>query len=218
MREPSRVLAWSGVVVLILSGFAISRADESPAPATDQLPVAHAECVFFQGEPEQYMDRSVRLRSRSGAGNFWLSAATEQVSRMLSYVPPDSRTFSFSQEQQTGSIDSYIFADLKAKGITAAPKTTDWEFIRRVTLDLTGRIPAPDRVLAFVADTTPNKRANLVNELLAKPEWVDKWTMFYGDLFQNTAVKASTGLNPLPTRAQCVLSMDPGFANKQQAV
>jgi hypothetical protein len=87
---------------------------------------------------------------------------------------------------------------LKAKGITPAPKTTDWEFIRRVTLDLTGRIPAPDRVLAFVADPTPNKRANLVNELLAKPEWVDKWTMFYGDLFQNTAVKASTGLNRYP--------------------
>jgi hypothetical protein len=200
MREPSRVLALSGVVVLILSGFAISRADESPAPSdpTDQLPVAHAECVFFQGEPEQYMDRSVRLRSRASAGNYRLSAATEEVSRMLSYVPPDSRTFSFSQEQQTGSIDSYIFAALTAKGITAAPKTTDWEFIRRVTLDLTGRIPAPDRVLAFVADTTPNKRANLANELLAKPEWVDKWTMFYGDLFQNTAVKASSGLNRYP--------------------
>ena len=113
MREPTRVLAWSGVVVLILSGFAISRADESPAPSdsTDQLPVAHAECVFFQGEPEQYMDRTVRLRSRAGAGSYWLSAATEEVSHMLIYVPPDSRTFSFSQEQPTGSIDSYIFAD-----------------------------------------------------------------------------------------------------------
>ena len=48
--------------------------------------------------------------------------------------------------------------------------TTDWEFIRRVTLDLTGRIPDPARVLSFVADTTPTKRAALIEELLAKPE------------------------------------------------
>ena len=45
----------------------------------------------------------------------------------------------------------------------------------------------------FVADTTPNKRANLVDELLAKPEWVDKWTMFYGDLFKNASSFPSTG-------------------------
>ncbi|HEY2013272.1 MAG TPA: DUF1553 domain-containing protein, partial [Bryobacteraceae bacterium] len=76
---------------------------------------------------------------------------------------------------------------------------TDWEFIRRVTLDLTGRIPAPDRVLSFVADTSTDKRAKLIEELLAKPEWVDKWTMYFGDLYQNTAVKSSTSLNRFPT-------------------
>ncbi len=96
---------------------------------------------------------------------------------------------------QPGPIDSYIFADFQAKGITPAAKTTDWEFIRRVTLDLTGRIPTPDRVLSFVADTTSDKRAKLVDELLAKPEWVDKWAMFYGDLFKNTTNKPSTSIN-----------------------
>lgn len=33
----------------------------------------------------------------------------------------------------------------------------------------------------------PNKRANLVETLLASRSWVDKWTMFYGDLFQNNS-------------------------------
>jgi hypothetical protein len=93
-----------------------------------------------------------------------------------------------------GSIDSYIFADWRAHGITPAAKTTDWEFIRRVTLDLTGRIPAPDRVLRFVADTDAAKRAKLIDELIAKPEWVDKWTMYFGDLFRNSATKSSTAL------------------------
>ena len=68
---------------------------------------------------------------------------------MLGYVPGGSRTYNFDQAHAAGSIDSYIFADFQANGITPAPKTTDWEFVRRVTLDLTGRIPTPDRVLSL---------------------------------------------------------------------
>jgi hypothetical protein len=113
---------------------------------------------------------------------------------MLSYVPGGSRTYDFDQTHAAGSIDSYIFADFQTNGIQPAPKTTDWEFVRRITLDLTGRIPTPDRALAFVADTAPDKRAKLIEELLAKPEWIDKWTMYFGDLFQNTTTKASTSL------------------------
>ena len=61
----------------------------------------------------------------------------------MGFVPGGSRTYNFDQSHAAGSIDSYIFADFQANGITPAPKTTDWEFIRRITLDLTGRIPDP---------------------------------------------------------------------------
>lgn len=199
MKKTRWLSLGGGVAVLVLSSFVVSRADDSSSSDTsDQLPVEHPECVYFNGQPEQYMDQTVRQRLRPNRANYRLGATTVEVAGMLGYVPPDSRTFSFDQATQTGSIDSYVFAALKANKITPAAKTTDWEFIRRVTLDLTGRIPTPDRVLSFVADTTPNKRANLVNELMASPQWVDKWTMFYGDLFQNTANKNSTGLNRYP--------------------
>ena len=199
MHKPGWLSIWSGVAVLTLTAFVASRADDSSnSDGTDLLPVEHPECTFFSGEPERFMDQTVRVRLKGGRGNYRLSALTTDVTRILGYIPPDSPTYSFDQTQQTGSIDSYIFAALKSNNITPAPQTTDWEFIRRVTLDLTGRIPAPARVVQFVADTTPNKRANLINELMASPQWVDKWTMFYGDLFQNTAVKNSTGLNRFP--------------------
>ena len=64
-------------------------------------------------------------------------------------------------------IDQYILADLQANNVTPADKTNDWEFIRRVTLDLTGRIPTTSRVVAFVTSNDANKRAELVDELLA---------------------------------------------------
>ena len=70
-----------------------------------------------------------------------------------------SRAARDASSYTAGSIDALLFADMQAKGVVPAARTTDWEFIRRVTLDLTGRIPTPARVLAFVADTAPDKRA-----------------------------------------------------------
>src|SRR5262249_31936916 len=152
--------------------------------------VSHPECSFFGPQRERFVREA--LEARGGRRSFALSSTTEKVSAMLGYVPGGSRTYTYDQSHQAGSIDSYIFADFQANSITPAPKTTDWEFIRRVTLDLTGRIPSPDRVLVFVADTSSDKRAKLIDELLAKPEWVDKWTMFYGDLYQNTVQRNSS--------------------------
>ena len=53
-------------------------------------------------------------------------------------------------------------------------------------------------MLSFVADTAPDKRAKLIEELLAKPEWIDKWTMYFGDLYQNTDNKPSTAPAAIP--------------------
>jgi hypothetical protein len=153
------------------------------AGQTDQAQYAEPDCPYFGADRE----RLAPVRR--------LSATTDAVSAMLGHRPGGSRIHNFDRAQAPGSIDSYIFGDFQTNGITPAPRTTDWEFVRRITLDLTGRIPTPDRVLAFVADTTPDKRARLIEELLAEPEWIDKWTMYFGDLYQNTTNKASTSLN-----------------------
>ena len=83
-------------------------------------------------------------------------------------------------------IDDCIQRTAKAAGVPLTYLTTDEEFLRRVTLDLTGRIPTHDAVLAFLADTAADKRARAVDRLLDTSEWVDRWTMFFGDLFRNT--------------------------------
>ena len=129
-----------------------------------------------------------------------LTAATQQVAAMLPLVPGGRRRNPHLMRDHfaADSIDSYIFADLDKHSIVPAPATTDWEFVRRVTLDLTGRIPTADRVLAFVNDPAPDKRSALIDELLAKPEWTDKWTMYFGDLYQNTENKPSTSLRRFP--------------------
>lgn len=93
-------------------------------------------------------------------------------------------------------IDDCIQKRAAAAGVPLTYLTTDAEFLRRVRLDLTGRIPSRDEVLAFLADTSETKRADLVERLLGTSEWADRWAMFFGDLFQNTRVNGQVNRYP----------------------
>ena len=79
-------------------------------------------------------------------------------------------------------VDEFIFGKMQKDGIPHAPLATDQEFVRRVMLDLTGRIPTPAEVRDFRADTAPDKRARLIENLIGSPGFVDKWSYFYLDL------------------------------------
>ena len=74
---------------------------------------------------------------------------------------------------------------MERDGVPHAPLTNDYEFCRRVYLDLTGRIPTPEQLKAFVGSTDPDKRDKLIDELIESPAWVDHWSYWYGDLVRN---------------------------------
>ena len=69
-------------------------------------------------------------------------------------------------------IDGFIESALSEKGIEPAPLASDAEFHRRVYLDLTGRIPTEAEARAFLGDKSPERRAKLVEALLASPHYV----------------------------------------------
>lgn len=77
-------------------------------------------------------------------------------------------------------IDRHLDARLRSDQIPASPRADDAAFLRRVHLDLLGVIPTADQVTAFLADTDPDKRAMLVDALLAHPRFGehlgDIWT------------------------------------------
>ena len=68
-------------------------------------------------------------------------------------------------------IDQQIDTACAAKGITPSPACTDAEFLRRVYLDLTGSIPTLGEARAFLEDSSPIKRSQLIDRLLASPEF-----------------------------------------------
>jgi hypothetical protein len=68
-------------------------------------------------------------------------------------------------------IDQMLQSKWTQSAIEPSKKTTDEEFIRRIYLDLTGRIPSAEEVSSFLNDSSPDKRKNKIDELLASEEY-----------------------------------------------
>jgi len=81
-------------------------------------------------------------------------------------------------------VDEYIFGKMERDGVPHAGLASDGEFLRRVSLDLTGRIPTPEELKAFTADKDSAKRDKLIDRLLASDAYVDKWAYYFMDLFR----------------------------------
>src|SRR5580704_3111152 len=187
----SRSVVWLSLSAAT-SGFLALQAQQEP-----QYLVDHSDCKYFGADHEKFAHTGLKEIELSGAAQrYRLSMLTGAVSSALPVQEVRTSAHTAAQPGSTNTIDKYLFAAMQDAGVTPAAPTTDLEFIRRITLDLTGRIPTPDRVVSFVNDATPNKRAKLVEELLAKPEWIDKWTMFFGDLYKNAS--NTTQINRYP--------------------
>lgn len=72
-------------------------------------------------------------------------------------------------------VDELIVDKLRKLGIMPSDVCTDAEFLRRVSLDLTGTLPAAADVEAFLQDSSPNKRVEKINELLDTPAYAAWW-------------------------------------------
>jgi len=98
----------------------------------------------------------------------------------------------------SGRIDTLVFGKLKELGIQPANPCSDAVFVRRVYLDVIGTLPTAEETVHFLKDTSPNKRAALIDQLLERDEFADYWGMKWGDLLR---VKAEFPVNLWPKAA-----------------
>jgi hypothetical protein len=81
----------------------------------------------------------------------------------------------------TTPIDKFLLARMKKEGLKPSPEADKETLIRRVTLDLTGLLPTPAEVRAFVGDTSPNAYEHLVDGLLARPQFGEQRARYWLD-------------------------------------
>ena len=79
-------------------------------------------------------------------------------------------------------IDRFVFAELSDKGLAPNPPADPRALARRLTFDLTGLPPTPERVEAFAAAPTPAAYERLVEELLASPAYGERWGRHWLDV------------------------------------
>lgn len=101
--------------------------------------------------------------------------------------------------QPAGRIDELVLKRLKTLGIQPALPCSDEVFVRRAYLDSIGTIPTAADAGAFLADKSPNKRAALIDRLLARPEFADYWAMKWSDILR---VKSEFPINLWPLAAE----------------
>ncbi len=83
-----------------------------------------------------------------------------------------------------GYVDDEIFGKMRKDGIPHASLASDYEFLRRVSLDLTGQIPSSGEIRSFVESKDPAKRDAVIDKLLASEAYVDKWAYYFMDVFR----------------------------------
>jgi len=147
--------------------------------------VSGANCTF-QAAPDRFLAVQGRVQAE-------VSRRTQQFQRATATAAtPRATAESISRHN---FIDDQIFNALATAKVQPARLTTDEEFFRRINLDLTGRLPAPDDIRAFVANTDPDKRNAAIEQLLYSPQFADKWTLWLGDLLQNNVTQVTAAVN-----------------------
>lgn len=162
MRVPSRVLVISLPVLLSLN-----------------LPAAAQDCPYESVDPARERERTIRrlsIQAEAVAG----SGRRRSVTKPPGGASPRLPIANF--------IDTHVDAKLQKDGVAPTALAGDAEFLRRVSIGLTGVIPTAPEVDAFLADPSPDKRTRKIDELLASDAFVDRWSMWFGDLVQNVQI------------------------------
>jgi len=140
------------------------------------------------------IDTSGRVTSRS-RGEAFLSVRLPAfiTGVRVDVVPAPAERLEYPSPRNF--IDEEVLARLRKLRILPSEVCDDSTFVRRVFIDTIGLLPTREETAAFVADTNPDKRAVLIDALLARDEFIDLWTMKWMERLQaRSIVTASASL------------------------
>lgn len=131
------------------------------------------------------VDENGLVTARRPGATAVMASFQGQVAVHVVTTPYDQKVDPKVYDARTNFIDDHVMARLRELRLAPSPPCDDATFLRRASLDVTGALPEPEAVEAFLADPSPNKREAVVDRLLASPAYVDSWAQAWGELFQN---------------------------------
>ncbi len=114
-----------------------------------------------------------------------------QVAVFRALVPLGKPIAKYPDFPANNYIDTLALARWKKLGIVPSELCSDSEFIRRVTVDLCGRLPTPEETKAFLADAAQDKRAKVIDRLLDSRDYAAHFAMRWGNILRNASLAGS---------------------------
>jgi hypothetical protein len=102
--------------------------------------------------------------------------------------------FRYPQTPEANYVDREVLAKLRLLNVVPSELSSDAEFLRRVTIDTIGSLPAPEEVRRFLTDRDPKKREKKIDQLLAHPLHAALWATRFSDITGNntSALRGTT--------------------------
>ncbi|QDU50647.1 DUF1549 and DUF1553 domain-containing protein [Gimesia panareensis] len=146
--------------------------------------VTHLAIYHTNEDSMVEIDESGLVKAQDRQGEFAIVVVYGgQVGAFRGIIP-----FGYPVEEQQKSnnpIDKAVLAKLDRLGIPPSPRCSDETFLRRVTIDLAGRLPSLEETNAFKADQSSDKRNRKIDELLDSPEYADYFASKWIHLLRN---------------------------------
>jgi mono/diheme cytochrome c family protein len=157
-----------------------------PAKSLLVKAVRHVDGVTAMPPKKKLADREVAdlVRWVADGADFPTTGAARADATHWAFVPSTNRPLPAVKDAGwvKSPIDRFILAELEAKGLRPAPAADKRTLLRRVTFDLTGLPPTPEEVEAFLADSSSQAFATVVDRLLKSSAYGERWGRHWLDV------------------------------------
>ena len=138
------------------------------------------------------------------AGGTHVFARFDKFSVALEITVLPREKIAWPETPTNNYIDKLVFAKLKDLQIPPSPLSSDEHFLRRITLDLSGKLPTPEEYKNFVNSKDPKKRNKVVDQLLSRDTFGEvmaakwgEWLRIYTDTNPSSGTAMLVELLPL---------------------
>ncbi|WP_425617106.1 DUF1553 domain-containing protein [Anatilimnocola sp. NA78] len=152
-------------------------ADDRPVDVSEWTVFTSADPSSLEIDPAQAIAKILRPGQHTIVARYLDQVVALQISLPLAAQPID-----LSSAKRVNFIDEEVLRTLERLCIPTSPSADDATFLRRVTLDLTGKLPAPGEVTQYLADESHEKKTKLIDRLLTSEAFADYWTLRFAKL------------------------------------
>ncbi|MCA9168956.1 MAG: DUF1553 domain-containing protein [Planctomycetales bacterium] len=146
-------------------------------------------------EAAQWNDEAFEIRVNRRGVHTLIARFLDRVVTVEVVVPFNEHPVDLSREPRVNYIDDHVLQTLTTLNVPPSELADDAEFLRRVQLDLVGRLPTRDAVNEFLSAPAEDKRMRWIDKLLASEDFADYWTLRFARWF---------GLHSFPNDSESV--------------